>query len=58
MTNTTKTLEGHREWIDRFYALYEEGRKKEKAPVGYIDYFKVREFILKEIDSLKDPQGE
>ena len=44
-------------WIDRFFALYEEGRKKENAPRGYIDYFKAREFILKELDSLKDPQG-
>lgn len=35
--------------LDRFYALYEEGRKKEKAPQGYIDFFKARKFLLDEI---------
>lgn len=35
-------------WIDRFFALYEDGRKNHKAPESYIDYFKAREFVMQE----------
>ena len=39
--------------LDRFYALYLEGRKKEKAPQSYIDYFKASKFLLDEIDQTR-----
>ncbi len=37
---------------ERFYALYEEGRKS-GAPQSYIDYFKARKFIFDELALLK-----
>lgn len=36
--------------IDRIYGLYLKGKKEDKAPQGYIDYFKVRKLLLDEID--------
>jgi hypothetical protein len=39
-----KTLE---EELEEFYNLYTEGRDKYKLPIGYIDYFKAREFMVK-----------
>lgn len=36
--------------IDRIYGLYLKDRKEDKAPQGYIDYFKVRKLLLDEID--------
>lgn len=46
-------------WMDNFYKLYQNGTKKEKAPLGYIDYFKAREFVLKEREqAVKEVIGE
>lgn len=39
---------------DRFYSLYKKGRKEEKAPISYIDYFKARHFLFKEVNKAKD----
>ena len=35
-------------WMNRFYNLYEVGRKK-GAPSSYIDYFKARTFMFEEL---------
>lgn len=44
--------------LDRFYALYREGRKNEKAPISYIDYFKARHFLLNEIEKVRKETAE
>lgn len=41
-------------WLERFYNLYEYGRKKEKAPQNFIDYFKARGFLYEEIQKTKE----
>ena len=38
--------------LDRFYALYEDGRDK-GAPQSFIDYFVAAKFLLDEIDAAK-----
>jgi hypothetical protein len=52
MTSPTPEMkELSTDWIDRFFSLYEEGRKDDVADAGYIDYFKARTFIHQEIDA-------
>ena len=37
--------------LDSFYKLYRKGRTEKKVPVGYIDYFEARKFLLDKIQS-------
>ncbi len=38
--------------LERFYALYREGRTKHKAPQNYIDYHEAAHFLLVELDKV------
>lgn len=40
-------------WVSRFYELYMDGRKNDKAPINYIDYFKAKLFLSKEIEAIR-----
>lgn len=41
-------------FLNRFYNLYENGRKQKKAPQNYIDYFEARNFLFNEVSQAEE----